>query len=637
MTQKKDGAVVAAGTAAFEHYHVILSPQEREQYDLAVNFKPHIHHDPQAYQAARLFLAEIKKLRDVAADLEKNAAIACTVVGSPASWPAEAVNRLLETLRDLKYPSPRCIPEPMGALFFHLATNVSTSDTDKDILVVDWGAGTLDFTLMRNDRTVTPRSRFNDLKPWGSNVYGGRLFDDLFFQWVCDSVVAAGSRVGDLDQILSDRVLCYSFISDHVRRLKERFSDRIRNGEPFPWIYPHSLEAADCSVGKFQFPPDAVAEFERRARKFVPSWFTTGWLKLAKGDAGPIDQPFVQAMLADPAAPIDLLDWAAQLTQEAISFLHPAKNAVAILTGGSTRWPWFEKLITDHKGYQFNIVTDDHPELTIARGLGRAYATGTYARTQLTRLKDAIVRAAIIEMLQEFLEPAAADFADRFSTAFLSSREKQVEEIVRMYNFEKIDAATAERQLNQVIADWVTGEGKAALVDEIDRFGREAARTVEAAMKSQDVRIEGLIKIALEVCQPPGGERFQESLRNVAGRVAWKPGWLKQLYDYVANLVVGYIQQKLGKSISEEQRAQQIEQKSKKMFQQMQEDFPKHVRAQFFEAKSPLDWCEEVVQSLADTLAIVAELAQIDSGEESRAFYFGDRKVMGELRTATQK
>src|SRR5262249_56469593 len=102
--------------------------------------------------------------------------------GCPVAWLAGGgAQTLLSLLKDAGFPPAFAIPEPVGAAFHFLGTQLRAQDFHRDIVVFDWGAGTFDMTVLRAGRLD-----FEGSKSFGSTVYGGRLFDDLFYQWLID-------------------------------------------------------------------------------------------------------------------------------------------------------------------------------------------------------------------------------------------------------------------------------------------------------------------------------------------------------------------------------------------------------------------------------------------------------------------
>ena len=118
----------------------------------------------------------------------------------PRSWePAKAGRwsfgcrpRPAASTRDLRPRLPKGLvlakspawPEPLGALAFHLAHgDLTLEEARKGIVVIDFGGGTLDVAVV-------------DAKglrePWGDTSLGGRLFDDLFYQWLADQIQPTG-------------------------------------------------------------------------------------------------------------------------------------------------------------------------------------------------------------------------------------------------------------------------------------------------------------------------------------------------------------------------------------------------------------------------------------------------------------
>src|SRR5262249_51297137 len=152
------------------------------------NFKPHIHQSAEHRTMALRFLSEVRKAERLSERFELAGDEAVVVAGCPVSWmQGDGAETLRALLREAGFPPAFAIPEPVGAAFHFLGSQLRAPGFHRDIVVFDWGAGTFDMTVLRAGRMDLEGS-----KTWGSTVYGGRLFDDLFYQWLIDMVEKRG-------------------------------------------------------------------------------------------------------------------------------------------------------------------------------------------------------------------------------------------------------------------------------------------------------------------------------------------------------------------------------------------------------------------------------------------------------------
>src|SRR4051812_13742047 len=168
---------VHVGSAAEQQYLLSQHVPGAPKFEFFANFKPHIHHSEAMRSIARDFLSEFRRTERVSELFLRNGSEAVVVVGCPVSWAADGAGTLLRLLSDADFPPAFAVPEPVGAAFYFLGTQLGAQDFHEDIVVFDWGAGTFDMTTMR-----AGRMDFHGSMSWGSTLYGGRIFDDLFYQ-----------------------------------------------------------------------------------------------------------------------------------------------------------------------------------------------------------------------------------------------------------------------------------------------------------------------------------------------------------------------------------------------------------------------------------------------------------------------
>ncbi len=107
------------------------------------------------------------------------------------------------------YGDIKIVDEPIGAMLYHLwHKDFSPAESQKGVLFVDFGGGTCDFAFL---------CRLEVRHSWGDFELGGRLLDDLFFQWFLEQNPSA------LDEMKQngDTYYAHSYL---CREAKELFS-----------------------------------------------------------------------------------------------------------------------------------------------------------------------------------------------------------------------------------------------------------------------------------------------------------------------------------------------------------------------------------------------------------------------------
>jgi hypothetical protein len=337
------------GATRFGNYAIAawgqMSADERKQCHFATQFKPDLAVSNAAREAAGRFLSaarrhlvETGKVR--ALGVEEGRPV---VIGVPANW-GEAQRQTVRAIaREAGYGEVTCAEEPVGALVFHLREGtVKPSDARKGTLVIDFGGGTLDVALLVRGRVV---------KSWGDSLLGGRLFDDIFFQWTLDE------NPGLLDRWQEDETLFYHQMHS-CREMKERFSRAMAMREADGGLHNFSY-LMQPGPGGLNIRGGAQQEFERRCREYRPS----AQLR-AMFEAFGLDYARLRA-----DAPIDLFEWMRHGIAESPEGLVRASDVdLIIITGGSGNWPFFPNLVQAIFPAALMERSPD-PEAAIASGL----------------------------------------------------------------------------------------------------------------------------------------------------------------------------------------------------------------------------------------------------------------------------
>lgn len=315
------------------------APQERKDYRLCTQFKPDIAASAEAADTAADFLRTV-----IAQAQRQHIALEPTeqhvIFGMPSESQGDFRTTLTEIARKAGYGQVRLLDEPKGALLYHLwRKDFSPEEAQKGILVVDFGGGTCDFAFLQSLRVTCS---------WGDMELGGRLFDDLFFQWFLEqnpSILAELQETGDAYYVHS--YLC--------REVKEFFSLTMTRDRS---------EAVNKSVGRYgSLRGMDWPGFLQRAGAYVPS---------------PTLVTHLQSMgvrcrnVTQRDEPIDLIDWFRRTLVQGLSegAVQGGQISRVVLAGGSSQWPFVADVIAEMLNIdRSRLLRSDRPYAVIAQGL----------------------------------------------------------------------------------------------------------------------------------------------------------------------------------------------------------------------------------------------------------------------------
>jgi hypothetical protein len=322
-----------------------MDDDERKGVRFAFGFKPDLVQSARARRDAWGFL------HAAAGDL-KQAGLArplgpggyAVVIGVPAEIGSEHKAVTARLAAEAGLGQVECVEEPLGALAYHLSKGDLTSqEARRGVLVVDFGGGTFDVALA-NTRGLE--------EPWGDPALGGRLFDDLFLQWVLDQ--NPGLEVAPEEALVVWQNEC--------RRVKEDFSNTwataLKQGKPFPDDFKRPIEVGDRKVW---LKRPTVEEFQQRAGRYVPSHVVRRYLR-------GLDKPVGGLVIEQPT---DLFARIRQVLGRGLQGGGVANRfARVILTGGSCWWPFMKALVGEVLGVPADrVMMSQNPEATIGSGL----------------------------------------------------------------------------------------------------------------------------------------------------------------------------------------------------------------------------------------------------------------------------
>jgi len=348
---RKDRSPLIGHTALEEYGEA--TPQERADYTLRTHFKPDITSGQEARRNATDFLATVlEEAHQQRLDIEP--AERQVIFGVPSEAGTDYREALSEVARDAGYGEITMVDEPKGALLYHVFhKDIPAKDALRGLLVVDFGGGTCDFAfLMRGEVRHS----------WGDMSLGGRLFDDLFFQWFVDENPGALETIRkDGNEFFVHLYLC--------REIKEFFSRTMARDR---------TEKATKALRQYGRISNMTWDaFLKRAGSYRPSATFKQFLQDI-GCSGRITQ-------ADTGA-VDLLGWFRTCLVDGLREARIDKSDIrfVILAGGSSQWPFVPDILREELGIEVTqIMRSDRPYAAISEGL--AILPALQARNRATQ------------------------------------------------------------------------------------------------------------------------------------------------------------------------------------------------------------------------------------------------------------
>jgi len=315
------------------------APAERAGYRLCTQFKPDVASSEQAARNAIDFLSAVVQQSErqhiVLDPTDRH-----VIFGVPSEAADPFRTRLMEVAEAAGYGQTRLLDEPKGALLYHLwRQDFSPEEASRGILVVDFGGGTCDFAFLKDLHVVAS---------WGDMELGGRLFDDLFFQWFIEQnpkALAELEKGGDVYYVHS--YLC--------REVKEFFSLTMARDRS---------ETVNKSVGRYgSLRGMDWAGFLARAGAYRPSPTLVTHLENMQVRCRTITQP---------DGPVDLIDWFRRSLAQGLAEDGVAAGDVCrvVLAGGSSQWPFVSDVIGELLDVDpSRLLRSDRPYAVVAQGM----------------------------------------------------------------------------------------------------------------------------------------------------------------------------------------------------------------------------------------------------------------------------
>lgn len=326
-----DGTDIIEIEDAFSRYHgSSLKKIQRLNMKLVTSFKPDIEFSEEARKAAVDFLKNIREKFHEKGTLQTIEGKK-VYFGIPCNTTAGYRAALRKIAKEAGWGNDvHMLEEPYGALFYDLDPNDPMAFTQKNTLVIDFGGGTCDFAVIQDG---------NIKKSWGDTFLGGRLFDDLFYQW---SLKIEEEDEGDFKTQEQ-----YEKLFHTGRSTKEKFSLK----QPNVYIYDST--------------PMTKEEFERRCKNYKPSKMLQN-VFATQGESARKNSKF------RPDQTNDLLQWFEDALLEGFRQHGIDKNSInrIILAGGSSCWYFVRDICKKH----WRNITPNTPQnvyAAIAEGMAK--------------------------------------------------------------------------------------------------------------------------------------------------------------------------------------------------------------------------------------------------------------------------
>jgi len=427
------------------------------------------------------------------------------------------------------------------------------------------------------------------------------------------------------------------------RKIKELFSQYYATHKPDEsWACLESTRVGirERKVDLGEFEVARISELDERMRDYRASEFVLEWLKLDR-QIRPEEEHFVNALMAGRS--VDLRGWANVLIEAGLMNLRVAEGANALLTGGSCSWKWFQDLIKEHalfKGRQTAVHNDTRPELTIARGLARVYAVGSYSK-QLVQEVQASRDNLVLDL--KAIHSGLLDTLSLELTALMKADDRLIGDLRLIFRDSIREVRASARQnmsqpsigkvLDGIMRDhfaelvrprleartskWLN-DNQLKLRRWSERFAIAAHQHIRDVLK-KNIRSEigGLVEVAIEACDATGGTPFDEALAELGGKVRFGPSivdrLLKQGIDIWNRLFPG-----LATEASASDSDQQIENEASQAIERLVTALPGAIRTSIVGVQPAQRWADQVINHLLKTLRMLVMVARVEEANDAR-------------------
>ena len=400
------------------HEYGESSNEQREQYRLCTQFKPDVTTSAEAAKNAEDFLrtvVEQSQKQHIVLEPARHEVI----VGVPAEAEEAFRTKLKEIAKAAGYGDVKLLDEPKGALLSHLwHKDFSPDEALKGVLIVDFGGGTCDFAFLRS---------LDEIHSWGDMELGGRLFDDLFFQWLLDQNAGALRQIEDA----GDTYYVHSYL---CREVKEFFSLTMARDRD---------ESVNKSVGRYgSVKGMSWNEFLDRAKSYKPSPAFAGYLRGIGVDSD---------RLLRPTEPLDLIEWFRKSLAQGLGDkkIDTGDISRVILAGGSSQWPFVYDVVSEMLGLDpSKLMRSDRPYAVISEGLAILSPLKRQFEKTRSELREDLpefCRTKVRPLVQKTTEAYVADVATDIT---LELFDKKIQPVLHQYRKSGGSLATLKKSVS---------------------------------------------------------------------------------------------------------------------------------------------------------------------------------------------
>ncbi|MDR2404741.1 MAG: rod shape-determining protein [Deltaproteobacteria bacterium] len=367
------------------------------------------------------------------------------IIGVPSEAPQEFRDTIKELAKKAGLGEVETLDEPKGALITDLGySRFPLSDILDGYLVVDFGGGTCDFAFLRKGEVESS---------WGEMALGGRLFDDVFFQWFLDQ------NPQSLKELKSEHRDFYA-LTYLSRRLKEDFSETVTKN-------PKAV--FNMELGRFgAIRGLSREEFLERAKAYSPSSTFSDFQGKFGIDLG---EKLEQGK-------VDLLAW---FEKALFQGLDSGKVRAVSLAGGSSRWFFVRDILIKNLSLsQKKILNSPNPFGAISEGLAILPAVKQdfdtikkniqrdresffqnrilrFVKDSLNQAQEKLVNRILDDFFQHSLVPALKAHKDESTN--IHALEREIESLSQAYN-PKLRALVEESVAGQFGAIYTIAQRK---------------------------------------------------------------------------------------------------------------------------------------------------------------------------------
>ncbi len=332
-------------------------------------------------------------------------------------------------------------------MFYHLyydRSRITVERAHQGVLVIDFGGGTFDAAYLRDGEVQ---------QHWGNPMLGGRLFDDLFYQWFLDQQNGEATR----QEMLADGTLSY-LRTFGFRRLKERFSAAWTH-QQLERFRERITVGVDFDYGVFRNA--TLDEFYERASCYKASPDLLDEMALLDDDSGRLLQQDSIGLMAE-------LKTQLEAAHEHIGASCDTPITAVILTGGSCRWPFMMEM-TQESFPEAALFQSPDPEATISRGLALSYAFREYAKEVGTSLQDHTeeLHAQLMDAISSNYHTLAHRIAAHFAEELY---QEQIQPMFEEWRDQGGSIASLENKARDAAQTYFENEGQAAVEKEQTLF-----------------------------------------------------------------------------------------------------------------------------------------------------------------------